>query len=330
MISGSHSQRGVALVTALLVVALASIVAVSMAHRMQMDIRRTGNLLATERGYQYARGLELWALAALELDARESAGRDSRTEAWASELPVVDLDEGRLAGRMEDLDGRFNLNNLVIDGRRRSDQMDAFERLLAALALDPALARRCVDWIDADTTMEREGAEDDSYGRLRQPYRAANAPFVDISELRLIQGVSAEVFDQLAPHVSVIPVTGQPTAINVNTATIPVLMSLHPVFTRPVAEALFQDGLANYDSLDAFLEQPEIRLHAQTLIVLRQQQLISLDSRHFVARGLIEIDGRQRRFLSLIVESDPGQFAVRWRSPDRFPSGNTVAALPAG
>ncbi|MFK7955887.1 MAG: type II secretion system minor pseudopilin GspK [Lysobacterales bacterium] len=316
-----------ALITALLVVALATILAVSMAHHMQMDIRRTGNLLATERGYQYARGLELWAIAALELDAQESAGHDSRLEPWASELPVVELDEGRLSGRMEDLDGRFNLNNLVINGRRDAVQLDMFQRLLIALELDSNLANRCVDWIDGDTTIERDGAEDDSYGRLRQPYRAANAPFVDVSELRLVQGVTPAIFNRLAPHVSVIPVTGQATPVNVNTATVEVLMALHPLITRPIAESLFQEGRANFESLTAFFDHPELRPYAQTLRQLEITQRIGLNSQHFLARGLIDIDGRQRRFLSFIEETDLGYF-VRWRSPDRFPSGNTVAANP--
>ncbi len=327
--TGSHrKQQGVALVTALLVVALATTLAVSMAHHMQMDIRRTGNLLATERGYQYARGLELWAIAALELDAQESADHDSRREPWASELPVVELDEGRLSGRMEDLDGRFNLNNLVINGRRDAEQLAMFQRLLTALELDPNLANRCVDWMDMDTTMESDGAEDDSYGRLRQPYRAANAPFVDLSELRLVQGVTPQVFNQLAPHVSVIPVATQATAVNVNTATVEVLMALHPLITRPIAESLYQEGRANFESETAFLNHSELRVHFQTLSLLSSTNRISLDSNYFLARGLIEIDGRQRRFLSFIEETNLGYF-VRWRSPDRFPSGNTVAANPA-
>ncbi|MEM6573827.1 MAG: type II secretion system minor pseudopilin GspK [Pseudomonadota bacterium] len=324
-----NGQRGVALVTALLIVSLASIIAVSMVQRMQLDIRRTGNLLAVERGYQYARGLELWAIEALRLDAQESAGRDSYVEPWASELPVITLDEGRLTGRMTDLDGRFNLNNLVLDGVRQSARIAQFERLLTALALDPAIARRCVDWIDADSTNERDGAEDDSYGRRQPPYRAANAPFVDLSELRLIDGVTPPVFDALEPHVSVLPAASQVTPINVNTATVPVLMSIDALITRPVAESLFQNGRANFESINAFLNHSELRPFQQTLITYFQQQTLSLDSQHFLARGLIEIDGRTRRFQSLIVQLG-NRFTVRWRAPERYSRGYSVAAQQSG
>lgn len=318
-----------ALVTALLIVALATIIATGMAQRMQLDIRRTGNLLSTERGYQYARGLELWAIAALELDAEESLGRDSRTEPWASDLPVVPLDEGQLSGRLIDLDGRFNLNNLVVGGIRKTDQIAAFERLLTAVELDPALARRCVDWIDPDTTAERDGAEDDRYSRRQPPYRAANAPFVALSELRLIDGVSPEVFDRLAPHVTVLPPSPQVTAINLNSATVPVLMSLHTSIGRVLAEAIHQDGQADFDSMSAFWEFPEMRPYERGLRYLQSTGLVGLNSRYFLARGVIEIDQRTRRFQSLIEERD-GRFFVLWRRPERFFTGYSVAAPVTG
>ncbi|MEM9530616.1 MAG: type II secretion system minor pseudopilin GspK [Pseudomonadota bacterium] len=309
-----NRQRGVALITALLVVALATMAAAAMTYRQQLDVRRTGNTLALERGVHYARGLELWALAALELDARESPGLDSRQEPWASELPVIELPEGRLRGRLVDLDGRLNLNNLVVDGRRQSDWIARFERLLTVLNLDPALAQRCVDWIDVDSTAEPGGAEDDRYLSRQPPYRAANAPFAHLSELRLIDGVTAEVFDQLAPHVTVLPTPLLPTPVNVNTASIPVLMSLHPAITQQVATALYQDGQASFRSLTDFYAHPSIRPRAQSLLVL-QQSVITLDSRFFLARGVIEVEERVRRFASLIAEQG-GRFDVLWRLPE--------------
>ena len=94
-----NAQRGVALVTALLIVSLASIIAVSMAQRMQLDIRRTGNLLAVERGYQYARGLELWAIEALRLDGAASTGstRTAPTSATARKTTATAVVSRRIA-----------------------------------------------------------------------------------------------------------------------------------------------------------------------------------------------------------------------------------------
>lgn len=310
-------QGGVALVTALLVVALASIAATAMVHRLALDIRRGGNLMAMERAHQYARGMELWALDVLARDAEKSPGLDSRNEVWATALPPVEVPEGRLGGQLEDLDGRFNLNNLVISGVRQSRQIERFRRLLEVLSLDPGLADRVVDWLDADTTPEREGAEDDLYGRLSPAYRTANSAMADLSELRLIAGVDAEVFSRLAPHVAVLPVTGEPTRINVNTATLPVLTALDPVITPRIATALYQEGRADYPSISEFLSQPELAPHRLNLLPL-QADTISLDSRFFAARGMIEVEGRIYYFVSRIEQVGTGAFRVTARSPEPF------------
>ncbi len=302
------AQRGVALITALLIVALATLAATAMAYRMQLDIRRAGNLAALERAHQYARGLEAWALNALREDARESAGRDSRQEPWAHALPVIELDQGRLRGRMQDLDGRFNLNNLFVAGTRQSAQIERLRRLLSALELNPALAEAIADWLDPDPVAATDGAEDGTYLRARPPYRAANRHLAHVSELRLISGVDREVYRRLEPHVSALPVADAPTAINVNSASVPVLMSLNAAITADAAERIHQDGQADFGSLTEFNEHPSI-----AALNLPPIANVSVDSRYFLAHGVIEIEQRVQHFYSLIEQGQRG-FAVIQRS----------------
>jgi general secretion pathway protein K len=85
------------------------------------------------------------------------------------------VDGGTITGRLEDLQGRFNLNNLLnADGTENELARRQFERLLSAVDIDPALAGAVVDWLDPDTEMRfPTGGEDVALWR-RPAYRTAN------------------------------------------------------------------------------------------------------------------------------------------------------------
>ena len=218
-------QRGVALVTALLVVSLATVAAVAMATRFQIDLRRTGNLLNGEQAYAYALSAESWASVVLRQDLQDSQ-HDSLDEGWSTALPPIPVEGGFVNGRVEDLQGRFNVNNVVkVGGSVNKLQLEYYKRLLDLLGLEPELAPALLDWLDGDINATfPDGAEDDEYLRADIPYRAGNRPLVDVSELRLVKGYTPEAMLALEPHVTVLPV---PTPININTATPIVLQALH-------------------------------------------------------------------------------------------------------
>jgi general secretion pathway protein K len=255
-----RSQRGVALITAMLVVALAATAAVAMVSRQQYDIRRTGNLLQAEQAYLYMQGIEDWAGQILLRDLM-SNNVDHTGEEWATILPPIPIDGGQLAGSIEELQGRFNLNDLVNNNVQDGEAVARFRRLLAALGLNAELAMVVVDWLDPDIDPTfPDGAEDDSYLQGERPYRTANAPLVSISEVRLLKGMNEvldpekneTVYDRLAGHVCVLPTR---VPINVNTATVPVLMSLAEGLTETDAEALLAGrGDEGYADVNAFLQ----------------------------------------------------------------------------
>ncbi len=247
-----HSTRGVALLTALLVVSIVAIVAVGMASRQQLDIRRTGNVFDSDQAYLHALGVESSAqkvlLADLAKDTKAApAGLvDSLLEDWATPLTPLDVEGGRIAGSITDVMGRFNLNNLVpptvppVDPPPPPDpanpvpdpaarDKDIFVRLLTAVAeVDGdeaiAMAEAVQDWIDPDVERRLNGAEDVEYLRLSPPYRTANAPLSSPSELLLVRGFTPEIYRLIAPYVTALP-TNQ-TLININTAPAQVLAAL--------------------------------------------------------------------------------------------------------
>jgi general secretion pathway protein K len=254
-------QRGVALVTALLVVAHATTAAVAMVVSQQVAIRRAGNVLDAEQAYLYLAGLEAWAGQVLRRDRRDG-DTDHLGEDWATLLPPIPVDGGQLAGRLEDAQARLNLNNLVgADGAQVAIEMQRLRRLLVVLGLDGALASAVADWLDPDLEPGGMlGAEDDVYLGRTPPYRAANRPMASASELRLVAGFMEAVaedgrtaYDVVAPFVTALP---QRTAVNVNTAAAPVLAALADGLTLADGEALVAArGEEGYESVQAFLQQ---------------------------------------------------------------------------
>jgi len=245
-------QQGVALVTALLVVSLATVAAIAMATRLQVDMRRTGNLLHGEQAYAYAMAAESWAQVILLRDIEDSE-YDYLEEDWATALPPIAVEGGFVRGSITDLQGRFNVNNLVNEaGQPVESQRAYFKRLLAVLKLDETLEPALLDWIDADIDATfPDGAEDDTYLLAEPPYRAANRPLVSTSELRLVKGFTPEVIALLEPHITALP---ELTLININTATVEVLEALHNELNNSGAGQLITDrGEDGYSELDAFL-----------------------------------------------------------------------------
>ena len=211
-----RAQRGVALITAVLIVALATILAVNVIYRGMLDQRRAGTLFALDQAFEIALGAEAWAAEVLQRDEQDSQG-DNLTENWAKPLPPLPIEGGAVAGRLEDLQGRFNLNNLVFaDGTTNPDAVLQLARILAWLDLEPAWASTMADWIDEDTQPGfPDGAEDSVYSGQTPAYLTANMPITRASELLSLQGFGAERWAKLKPYVTALPVG---TKLNVCTA----------------------------------------------------------------------------------------------------------------
>jgi len=219
------AQRGIALITALMIVAIAAAIAAKIAFAHQIWFRQMENV--SDRGATdlLRRGALHWASVALLEDAAQNS-IDHLGEAWAMGLPTLPVEGGAIKVSIEDAQGRFNLNNLVQNNAKsQPGDFDVFQRLLVELRLDPNLANALVDWIDADSNVTSPGgAEDNDYLLLKTPYRAANQPLTSVDELRLVKGFDARTVQTLLPFVTVLP--GGRTPINANTASPELLAAL--------------------------------------------------------------------------------------------------------
>ncbi len=226
-IAGAHRcrlasrQRGVALITAVLIVALATILAVNIGFKGYLDQRRTATTFALDQSFEVALGGEAWAADALRRDGLQSRRTDDFTEEWATPIPPVPIDGGEFQGHLDDMQGRFNLNNLVkLDAgvfRVDEESLARFTRLLQLLEIEDRWAAIIADWIDSDTEPGfPNGAEDSAYTGMTPPYRTANMPITRASELLAIADFGLERYRKLEPFVTALPVG---TKINLCTAS---------------------------------------------------------------------------------------------------------------
>ncbi len=216
-------QQGLALITAMLVVAIAATVAAYVSLDQQVWLRQAQNLSDREQAEVVRAGAEEWAITILDKDAKNNGSTDNLTENWAKPLPPIPVEGGQITGQIVDAQGRFNINNLVL--RNSGSDKGVFTKLLESLSLDPNLINAVMDWIDTDSDPRPpDGAEDIDYYLLQPtPYRAANRIMTSVDELRLVRGFTPEMVEKLRPFLTALP---QATEINVNTAPPEVLGAL--------------------------------------------------------------------------------------------------------
>jgi len=284
-------SRGVALLVALLVVALATVLIAGLLDRGELAQARTRNSLREAQAQAYALGLEAYAAKVLMQDQMQGPGVDSADSPWAVPLPPTPVPGGTISAVMHDLDGRFNLNNLTASTDAQTWHAK-FQLLLNALKLDPRLADNIVEWMNAPNAGSANS--DAFYLGQAVPYRTAQRPFLHVSELRLIKGIDGEIFARLAPHVAALP---PGTTINVNTASVPVLMTLGQNVTAEMAQAIWQQGHAHFTPTDL---RNGLKSVAPGLGPIENPGCFGVKSSYFVARGQITLDDLPFEFQSLI------------------------------
>jgi general secretion pathway protein K len=292
---GPRGQRGVALIIALILVALATILATKLTFDGFLERRRAIGVMAAEQALQFGLGAEALAADALSQDQQMSAQQTTLAAPWAQPtqpLPITPQDDpegepiGTLQGQVEDMQGRFNLNNLgrVIQGSAAAGSglpgssgnpnggigngsptngtqppvqdpqpLEQFQRLLIAVGLEPKWAAIARDWIDADDIPgSPDGAEDSIYTGQTPPYRTGNWPMMSPTELMNLPGFGADRYRKISPFVTALPTAT--AAINICTAPSEVLESLAPTLNGEYSPQVLAAGRKTgcFPDLNAF------------------------------------------------------------------------------
>lgn len=308
--SPRQSETGAALLTVLMLVAVIGVIAAAALERMKIATRQSINMVAIDQARTYGLAAESIALSRIaDLVARD-AGKTTLDGDWQGREIPFPIDGGTATAKLLDGGNCFNLNSVVTGDattklNARPVGIEQFATLMLILGVRPNEARSLslalADWVDSDSAPLPGGAEDGSYARAKIPYRTANTVMADASEIRVLAGMTPEIYATIRPWVCALPITDL-SPINVNTLLpeqAPLIAMLIPgklnlQIARAMIDARPQSGygsIVNFWSLPAksgITPSPEI--FAQT----------QLKTRWFALDLSIELAGAELRETALV------------------------------
>jgi general secretion pathway protein K len=297
-------QRGVAVITALLLTTLAITIVASLFWQQQVQVRSMENQRLQLQAKWILRGALDWARLILREDGKFS-NVDFLGEAWAVPLAETRLDDyiekGRtdanssdaaLSGSIIDAQARYNLANLSSNGMIKPREVAVFARLLTNLRLPANLAQTVADTIA--TTQKNTATAGDSSGGSG-PDKPQPAPLTQVDDLLAVPGFSVEVFDALKDFVIILP---RPTPVNVNTASAEVLAArLDPLTLSDAAALLTSRQQAYFRDASDFLQ----RLPGRQLNPAVGE--IAVTTNYFIVNGKVRLDRAGQEIRALVERS---------------------------
>jgi general secretion pathway protein K len=297
-------QRGVAAITAILIVAVAASAASLMLAQQAALLDQTMLVASRAQADVYAQAGMEWARGVLLQDMKTSS-IDTLDEGWARPIAGMPIERAVVAGDIADEQGKFNLNN-VVDGTRRSEaDIKLLRQLLVAVELPPELADAIVDWVDGDDDLTSgSGAESAYYLGLPRPYRAGNAPMVQVDELYRVRGFDAKAIAKLRPYVTAIRAR---TAINMNTAPDVMIAAVFGVPREKVADLIAERRKNPFADKGAFIAA------AQRSNLISALDLMDVKSSWFSVRIQVAQDDVVLGSEALVHRDAKGGAAIIWR-----------------
>ena len=305
-------QQGIALITILVMVALATILAATIAKRQANTAENTAYLMRQNQSLLYAKSAEAFFLELLVDDANNAGAIDHLQENWAKPMPAFPVEDGFVSGTLQDESGKFNLNSLVNDEGVPNPQAKLwFEKLLLRVGLPEKLSEAVIDWQDADDEISGTmGAENSYYQGLPQGYLAANSKFHNVEELKLVRGFEDQKYLQIVDYVSALPASD--SKVNVNTAPAMLLASLDPKLDINAVEQALQKRQTNLEYFsninDLWATEPfkQVSPDVQNQV----NALLGVQSNYFKAKIEVLLSERKRQFSSDLVRKDKTVYVV--------------------
>lgn len=291
------NQRGSALITALFIMTLVAIAATAMSTRLQLDIYRTRTSINSNKLYLASQAVTGWAFA--QLSAPNVTRKSSNFPNQLQHIYPAVITKGRLY----DLQAKFNINNVQDKNfqlffynllEKASDNLTASQRTLIFDATN--------HWISAYQPDRGHDKFLDFYLKQKPPYYPGYQPMQHISEFRLVQGVTATLYQALLPNLTALP---DVTAININTASKTVLQALgnglNESQVHELLEARGEKGITDLSKIVPLLQTLDIPL-AQ----------ITIESTYFLSIATTSIDDSQLTVYTLIkrTKNRKGQVSV--------------------
>lgn len=264
-----EGERGAALLTVLLLVAVISVLAATALEKLRLSTRLAGNAAAGEQARAYGYAAETLALARIDNLLGKAGQRVTLAGNWSGTPFRLPVPGGLATARVRDGGNCFNLNGLVVESEpgvygAYTPARLQFARLMRLVGVPTALAGGIADatsdWLDSDSAALPSGAEDGAYTGAATPYRTANTLMADVSELRAVSGVTPQVYAKVRPWLCTLPVA-KPSPINVNTLLpeqAPLFAMLLPdtLGVESARQMLLKRPAAGFESPAAFWKVP--------------------------------------------------------------------------
>lgn len=315
----SPNERGAALLTVLLLVAVMATVAATALDRIGLATRLAGNARGAAQSQSWLATAELIALTRID-DLRTAQPQQTLPGGWLGMARTIDLPDGRqVQATVGDGGNCFNLNALaqVFDGKvlaPRPDGQREFIALMAAVGIDPGRAQRiaaaATDYVDDDDSSERHGVERSGYPPGALP---ANRTMIDKSELRSVRGVTAGDYARLERWLCALPVVGE-SPINVNTlrpeeAPLLVMLSQGAVDPARARAILSRKAPGGHRSAEQFFSAPHFaslslppaaatQAKVRTDFFTLQARVAGAASESLAERALIDARSQPARLIS--------------------------------
>lgn len=317
-LSPPRRQRGVAVVTALLLTTLAISIVASLFWQQQVQVRSMENQRLQLQTKWIQRGALDWASVILR---QPYDNRISLEQVWATPLAETRLDQyierervqgenfnASLSGQVYDATARYNLNNLAAGGKRDPVETEVLGRLLTNLRQEPRLARPIADFVAAGQALTVDPAADPTT-TAQTPRKGNPMPVLRVDDLLAVQGVKPETVEALRPFVIVLP--GQGTTVNVNTAPAEVLAAVLPGCSVSQANALVeQRKRVPWNDVEQF--KTELQCQGEP----SGEPKISITSNYFLVQSRIRLDRAALDAESLVQRGgnlvNRGSISVIW------------------
>ena len=290
----TDSQRGVALLTILLLVVSITVVAGAMLASQKIAIRRSGLLFDQNQLLQDIDAGQQLAVTMIRADANLN-DTDSTQDIWAKPVPPYTLGTHSIGIEMRDEASRFNINNLYQNGAVDSNALAVLQRLLTQLDLAPDIAIAVLDYQDADSEVYQDGGDESTVYNQQSNSSVdndlPNQRLVNIDQLQNVKGINAEVLAVLRPYLTVVP---HYLPININTAS-------------PVILAALIDGATSQQM--------------QTIVDLREKQVVESIDEIWQLPILSSLDNKQRKALAPLLAVDSQAFTALITATDNATVG---------
>lgn len=234
-------------------------------------------------------------------DKQANQSFDALTDIWALPITNYAIGDGLLNAKIEDERGKLNLNDLADeDVTARNKKILRFKRLFELLQINPDLVDAIVDWVDKNEVQEPSGAESLYYQSLRPSYKAANDHLETLLDLRLIKGMTPEIIEKLSKVVTVYPIEGGESKVNLNTADPLVIQALDNRITPSMAAAIVQARPFKKDNTDLD------RVSSFEQIGKEIRQLYDIKSDLFLAHMTVRVNEVTRN-ATAVLQRDPNK-----------------------